>query len=98
MKFIMYMTNSGYYGETSCSRYADEVYNFLQSRWNAGFHLKYGGNGYDFLDPSRLDTRFAYPGNSDSENNGTDGIHPPFAGWSETNIDGNGSRNTPSDC
>ena len=58
-----------------------DAYRYMMGVWSDGDPMTRGGSGRDF---SETPTRFMFPD------------HPP-AFWSEENVDGRGSRNTPSD-
>ena len=66
---------------------AEEYYNYLRGLWKDGQPMLYGGNAYDngTLD---LPCKFMYPGDSDPDNIGTNGIQPEGYGtngvyWTE---------------
>lgn len=75
---------------------ADEYYNYLHGRWKNGQPLWYGGDG---CNNSTLDLpcKYMFPGDSDPENIGTNGIQPEGYGtngvyWTEEQC-----GNTPGD-
>ena len=66
---------------------AEDYYNYLRGRWKNGQPMLYGGNAYDTgtLD---LPCKYMFPGDSDPENIGTNGIQPEGYGtngvyWTE---------------
>ena len=66
---------------------AEEYYNYMQSLWKNGQPLLYGGDGYSngTLD---LPCKYMFPGDSDPDNIGTNGIQPEGYGtngvyWTE---------------
>ena len=75
MTGFMYHNNDA--SATGDPREAMEYYLLLQSRWKDGSHLYYGGNGYlgnwGVVGP---ECRYMFPGDSDPDNIGTDGIAP----------------------
>lgn len=60
---------------------AEHVYHYLRGRWRDGLPITYGGSGRGFTVER---TSFMFSGD-------------PPAYWTEENIDGEGSRNTPAD-
>lgn len=80
------MTNFVYYynsvGPSGDPTTAIHFYNYMQSIWQNGAHVLYGGNGYD-VGTTLTETNFMFPGDSDNalwySTNGVD----PGADWSE---------------
>ena len=75
---------------------AEDYYNFMRSFWKNGQPMLYGGDGYNSgtLD---LPCKYMFPGDSDPDNIGTNGIQPEGYGtngvyWTEEQC-----GNTPSD-
>ncbi len=91
--FIFFNSYSGDNGDPSVSY---EYYNYMRSLWKNGQPMRYGGNGCNngTLD---LPCKYMYPGDSDPENIGTNGIQPEGYGingvyWTEEQC-----GNTPED-
>lgn len=59
-----------------------KYYNFLTCRWKDGTQLLYGGLGHDTMGAVGPECRFAFPGDSDTCNWGTDGV-PPNGGYNQ---------------
>ncbi|MCR5646248.1 MAG: hypothetical protein K6F96_07680 [Bacteroidales bacterium] len=56
---------------------APDYYNLLQARWKDGSHLQYGGIGYPGMEGTvGPDCNYMFPGDSDPDNLGTNGIAP----------------------
>lgn len=62
---------------TGDPQYASDFYNLLRGCWKDGTHMQYGGNGYPgsngVVGP---DCNYMFPGDSDPDNIGTNGIAP----------------------
>lgn len=94
MTGFIYHDNS--FANTGDPSTSDGYYNLLCSRWKTGDPLLYGGDGYNHgtLD---LPCRYMFPGDSDPDNIGTNGIQPEGYGtngvyWTEEQC-----GNTPED-
>lgn len=61
---------------------ATRFYNYLQGLWYDGVEMVYGGVGHPSNAPTTLAASYAFPGDSDSLNWGTEGLDPGFE-WSE---------------
>lgn len=68
---------------------AVHFYNYQRGIWKNGVPLSYGGTGYS-VDPDAQTALFAFPGNTDPQGLGTEGL--PQAPWTEAN-----AGNAPSD-
>ena len=81
-----FMYHDNYNGANGDPNTAEEYYNFLNGLWKNGQPMLYGGNAYDTgtLD---LPCKYMFPGDSDPDNIGTNGIQPPGYGngiyWTE---------------
>ncbi len=80
---------------------AIHVFNYLTSRWKDGTAVNFGGTGYTGLVNPPNKTRYMFPGASDPVGYGQGGsiaspVNSPF-NWSEFNIDGSNTSNTPAD-
>lgn len=53
-----------------------DQYNYLRCIWKNGNHMQYGGNGFGGAQMVGPECNFAYPGDSDPCNFGTNGIAP----------------------
>ena len=75
MTGFMYHENTwGYNGDPI---YAEEYYNYLQGRWKNGERMQYGGNGFYGSDGVvGPECKYMFPGDTDPENIGTNGIAP----------------------
>ncbi len=63
-----------------------DYYNAMQSRWQDGVPLQYGGNGYPTHGAYGPECRFAFPGLSDPSNWGTGGEEPNGPqNWTDVN-------------
>ncbi|MBR1514167.1 MAG: hypothetical protein IJ622_07755 [Bacteroidales bacterium] len=71
---FLYLTYSP--GNNGDSNSATEYYNFLRCAWKNGTHMQYGGNGFAGEMVVGPECNFAYPGDSDPCNFGTNGIAP----------------------
>lgn len=59
-----------------------EYYNIIRSRWNDGTSLVHGGSGYPLpAGGSWVNTKFMFPGTSDTYHYGTGGV--PMPNWTE---------------
>jgi len=87
-KFVYYNND---FSVTGNPENATHFYNYLTGFWKDGTPLTYGGNAYG----GSIITDFMFPGDSDPQNYGTDGVLPPFQNWSESNT-GQGA-NIPAD-
>lgn len=94
--FMYYSNNSGPTGDPEINQ-GYQFYNLLKSCHKDGTPLHYGGNGYPgVLGTTNLRAYYMFPGNSDSLNQGTDGINPGFE-WSQINLCPGCPEGTPSD-
>ena len=82
--FMFHKNDSSMSGDPTQS---EEYYNYMQSLWKNGQPLLYGGDGYSngTLD---LPCKYMFPGDSDPDNIGTNGIQPEGYGtngvyWTE---------------
>ena len=58
-------------------RYADDCYLYLRGCWLDGCHMQYGGGGYPGMEGTvGPDCNYMFPGDSDPDNIGTNGIAP----------------------
>jgi hypothetical protein len=82
--FMYYSNNSGPTGDPEINQ-GYQFYNLLKSCHKDGTPLHYGGNGYPGgWGTTDLRAYYMFPGNSDSLNQGTNGINPGFE-WSQIN-------------
>ena len=91
-----FMFFNNYNGDNGDPSTPYDYYNYLRSLWRNGQPMRYGGDGYNngTLD---LPCKYMYPGDSDPENIGTNGIQPEGYGtngvyWTEEQC-----GNTPDD-
>ncbi len=80
MRRFVFYTNGGAANVSDPSS-ASQHYNYLRGMWNNGQDMLYGGNGWN-SGVTSLTAAFAFPGDTDPLNWGTDGIDPGFD-WSE---------------
>ena len=91
-----FMYHNNYTGVNGDPTEAEDHYHYMQSLWKNGQPMLYGGDGYNSgtLD---LPCKYMFPGDSDPDNIGTNGIQPEGYGtngiyWTEEQC-----GNTPSD-
>ena len=82
-----FMYHNNYTGSNGDPKTAEDYYNYLRGFWMNGQPMLYGGNAYD-SGTIDLPCKFMFPGDSDPENIGTNGIQPPGYGtngvyWTE---------------
>jgi hypothetical protein len=65
---------------------ASQYYNYMKGIWRNGQRMLYGGDGLNST-PTNLEADFMFPGDSDPQNWGTNGIDPGFD-WSELQTGG----------
>lgn len=89
MRRFSYYINGGADAQTDPST-ASQFYNYMKGTWKYGDDMIYGGNGFGV----GIHSDYMFPGNSDPLNWATQGMTPPFEGWSEMNTDGTGSSSS----
>lgn len=95
------LINSTYFTASAAQSQSDPTnlmqnYNYLMGNWAFGDPLYYGGTGsQNSGNTTTIQSRFAFPNDSDSIHFGTNGIDPNFA-WSEIDPQGNGSASNAS--
>lgn len=77
-RFVYYNNSSAQNGEPSS---ATDYYRYMQGIWKNGATMKYGGDGFSSGTTS-LDADFMFPGDSDPQHWGTQGVDPGFE-WTE---------------
>lgn len=83
----------GFFGAGATPSSAIDYYGYMSGKWRDGTQIIYGGTGHSLSDTA-LPAKFMFPGNTDPDHYGTNGIDPGYD-WSESNT-ANGP-NTPSD-
>jgi len=77
-RFVYYNIGGGANGDPNN---ASDYYNYMQGIWQNGAPMLYGGNGLN-SGTTTLEANFMFPGASDPENWGTNGV-PPGIEWTE---------------
>ncbi len=65
-----------------------QYHNYLRSIWKDFTPMTFGGTGYNPDDPDLLSAKYHFPGMSDPQFMGTDGVDPEYpidGGWTEEN-------------
>ncbi|MEZ4720554.1 MAG: hypothetical protein R2813_01600 [Flavobacteriales bacterium] len=83
MRKFLYHNNSSGPAATQDPRIATDYYNMLRGIWKDGTPMTFGGNGYNPSDPNAIPAHYMFPGTTDPENWGTDGVDPGQGDWSE---------------
>ncbi len=74
-----------------------EFYNYMNGIWLDNSKVVYGGTGHQSsTGATNVEAYYSFPADSDPLHWGTEGVDMGFD-WSETNIDGSNTANTPSD-
>jgi len=77
-RFVYYNIGGGPQGDPNS---ATDFYNYMQGIWQNGQAMLYGGNGFN-TGTTSLECYFMFPGASDPQHWGTNGIDPGFD-WTE---------------
>jgi hypothetical protein len=77
-KFVSFYTGGDSYGNPV---QAADYYNYLRGQWKDSTLLTYGGTGHD--EANTLECDYMFPGDSDPNNIGTDGVAPTEPNWSQ---------------
>jgi hypothetical protein len=70
-----FMYHNNYYGENGEPSIDDDYYKYLRGLWRNGQPMLYGGDGYS-SGTIDLPCKYMFPGDSDPNNIGTNGIQP----------------------
>ena len=81
MRKFLYHNNQP--GPTGDPNIATDYYNMLRGIWRDGTPMTYGGNGYDPSNPNAIPANYMFPGDTDPQNWGTNGIDPGPGSWTE---------------
>lgn len=77
-RFVYYNIGGGAQGDPNA---ASDFYRYMQGIWQNGQAMLYGGNGFN-QGTTSLECYFMFPGESDPQHWGTNGVDPGFD-WSE---------------
>jgi len=84
MRKFLYHNNAA--GPTGDPSIATDYYNMLRGIWRDGTPMTFGGNGYDPSNPAAIPASYMFPGDTDPQNWGTDGVDPGNTEpWTEVN-------------
>ncbi len=83
MRKFLYHNNAA--GPTGDPSNATDYYNMLQGIWKDNTPMTFGGNGYNPTNPNAIPASYMFPGETDPQNWGTDGVEPPanLIPWTE---------------
>ena len=94
-RFVYYNNVAGTNGNPAL---AVHFYNYMRGIWQNGQRMVHGGDGLNSAGAEQnLPTAFMFPGQSDPDHWGTDGVTPQNTNWSEDNPGGGEQANAPFD-
>jgi len=87
-KFMVFNNDNGPTGNPVTT---EHYYNYMRGIWRDNTRMRYGGNGHIMNGGNGPECNFMFPGDSDPDNKGTDGVphemvFPNERGWTEENV------------